>query len=223
MNDTDDTNDYDNDEMNGYDAMTGFNGRPNKTADTCYAFWVTAALSLLTPLLPTHKAPLPSREATARPQSPRPTSQTAVPSGSLSAAASAAARGGGGEPVAPAALKLLDPPRILRWLLGKTSHSLLGGFGKHAGDLPDLHHSYLGLATCGLLLPLIDADGAHGADADGADGAVDADGADAGDIAMRCRRLDAALCISTRARARLDHIWRDTWGLLRATGREADG
>jgi geranylgeranyl transferase type-1 subunit beta len=31
--------------------FVGFNGRCNKTVDTCYAFWVTASLNVLLPSL----------------------------------------------------------------------------------------------------------------------------------------------------------------------------
>ena len=30
-------------------GLTGFNGRPNKPVDTCYSFWVGAALAILRP------------------------------------------------------------------------------------------------------------------------------------------------------------------------------
>lgn len=72
---------------------------------------------------------------------------------------------------------------IKKWLLTKTANALMGGFGKHAGDLPDLHHSYLGLAACGLL-------GVEGVEP-----------------------LDAAMCVSARTRRRVPSVWKQTWGL----------
>jgi geranylgeranyl transferase type-1 subunit beta len=70
----------------------GLNGRCNKVADTCYAYWVCAPLKIL------------------------------------------------------GHLDLVDPTPIRRWLLDKTQH-LIGGFGKIAGNPPDIYHSYLGLAV----------------------------------------------------------------------------
>lgn len=43
-------------------------------------------------------------------------------------------------------LDLVDAPAGRRYLLGRTQH-VVGGFGKGAGDPPDVYHSYLGLAT----------------------------------------------------------------------------
>lgn len=67
--------------------------------------------------------------------------------------------------------------RLRRYLLEKTQHPALGGFGKFPGDLPDLYHSYLGLAALGL---------------DGLQGVQD---------------VDPALCISKRASAKLPALW----------------
>ncbi|KAI5358616.1 putative terpenoid cyclases/protein prenyltransferase alpha-alpha toroid [Septoria linicola] len=68
--------------------------------------------------------------------------------------------------------------RLRRYLLEKTQHPVLGGFGKYPGDLPDLYHSYLALAALGL---------------DGVEGV---------------QPVDPAMCISKRASARLDTIWK---------------
>ncbi|KAF2212577.1 hypothetical protein CERZMDRAFT_40849, partial [Cercospora zeae-maydis SCOH1-5] len=84
---------------------------------------------------------------------------------------------------AGAAFHLMDAPqlycrsRLQRYLLEKTQHPVLGGFGKFPGDLPDLYHSYLALAALGL---------------DGCEGLQD---------------IDPAMCISRRASARLPAIW----------------
>lgn len=72
---------------------------------------------------------------------------------------------------------LIDESLPRKWLLQKTAHPLMGGFGKHAGDRPDLHHSSLGIATMSLL--------GHSA----------------------LQPLDAALCISVRAKARAHVYW----------------
>ncbi|KAG8623644.1 hypothetical protein KVT40_008620 [Elsinoe batatas] len=106
----------------------GMNGRPNKIADTCYAFWVGGALHLLD------------------------------------------------------AEHLMEKERLRKWLLERTAHPALGGFGKHAGELPDVYHSYLGLAALSLT----------------------------GDESVQ--RLDATLCISTRAKERLGPLW-EKWGI----------
>lgn len=67
---------------------------------------------------------------------------------------------------------------LRRWLLEKTAHTALGGFGKHAGDLPDVYHSSLGLAALSLM----------------------------GDNDLK--ELDATMCISKEAKGRLKQIWR---------------
>lgn len=67
---------------------------------------------------------------------------------------------------------------LRKWLLERTAHQALGGFGKHAGDLPDLYHSYLGLATLGLT----------------------------GDKDVK--ELDPTMCISRDAKERLVEIWK---------------
>lgn len=107
------------------------NGRTNKVADTCYAWWTGASFHLM------H------------------------------------------------ASHLYCHSRLRRYLLEKTQHPTLGGFGKFPGDLPDLYHSYLGLAALGLL------DGAG------------VDGAGEGGV----QRVDPGLCVSRRASGRLKGIW----------------
>lgn len=109
----------------------GMNGRTNKVADTCYAWWTGASFHLM------H------------------------------------------------ASHLYCHSRLRRYLLEKTQHPTLGGFGKFPGDLPDLYHSYLGLAALGLL------DGGDGDD--GGEGGV--------------QRVDPGLCVSRRASGRLKGIW----------------
>lgn len=101
----------------------GMNGRTNKVADTCYAFWAGASLHIL--------------------ETP----------------------------------DLCDQSAVRRYLLGKTQHEVLGGFGKFPGDLPDLYHSYLGLAALSLA------------------------GSD------QLKPLDGGMCLSVAARQRLPKIW----------------
>ncbi|KAK3633937.1 geranylgeranyl transferase type-1 subunit beta [Elasticomyces elasticus] len=73
--------------------------------------------------------------------------------------------------------KLYDQEAIRRYLIGKTQHPVLGGHGKFPGDLPDLLHSYLGLAALSL--------------------------AGCGEI----KAVDARMCLSKDACARLPAIW----------------
>jgi geranylgeranyl transferase type-1 subunit beta len=87
---------------------SGYNGRTNKVADTCYAWWVSGALAILAPHLASQQGAAPS------------------PTTLLSAEASRA------------------------FLLTKTQH-VVGGFGKHAGDPPDIYHGFLGLAALATL------------------------------------------------------------------------
>jgi geranylgeranyl transferase type-1 subunit beta len=101
------------------------NGRTNKAADTCYAWWSCASLHIL-------------------------------------------GRG-----------TLYDWTAVRKYLLSKTQHPFLGGFGKFPGDLPDLYHSYLGLAALSLT------------------------GSD------EVKEVDPGMCASAEAKARLKDIWRD--------------
>jgi geranylgeranyl transferase type-1 subunit beta len=73
--------------------------------------------------------------------------------------------------------KLYDFEAVRRYLLGKTQHSVLGGFGKFPGYLPDLLHSYLGLAALSLA------------------------GSD------KVKKLDGGMCLSKEARSRLPVLW----------------
>lgn len=76
---------------------TGFSGRCNKIADTCYAWWAGATLKMLN------------------------------------------------------GLDLIDPAPLRRYLLAKTQHMIVGGFGKFPEDPPDIYHSYLGLIALAIL------------------------------------------------------------------------
>ena len=104
------------------------NGRPNKVADTCYAWWVGASFHIL------------------------------------------------GHP------ELYNREALQRYLLEATQHSALGGFGKVAGDLPDLHHSYLGLAALGLT------------------------------STTDVKAVDGGMCISKEASDRLPALWKSWKG-----------
>lgn len=102
----------------------GMNGRTNKVADTCYAWWVCGSLHIL------------------------------------------------GHP------NLYNQEAVQRYLLQKTQHPALGGFGKTPGALPDLYHSYMGLAALGLT---------------GFEG---------------LKAVDGTMCISEEASARLPSLWK---------------
>jgi geranylgeranyl transferase type-1 subunit beta len=47
-------------------------------------------------------------------------------------------------------LDLVDEGEVLRFLLEQSQH-VIGGFGKYPGDVPDIYHSYFGLATMSML------------------------------------------------------------------------
>jgi len=47
-------------------------------------------------------------------------------------------------------LDLVDSDEVLRFLLEQSQH-IIGGFGKYPGDVPDIYHSYFGLATMAML------------------------------------------------------------------------
>lgn len=74
--------------------------------------------------------------------------------------------------------KMYDHVPLKKYLLGKTQHPVLGGFGKFPGDLPDLYHSYLGLATLSLM---------------GVEGV---------------KEVDPGMCVSRSAGTRLEELWR---------------
>lgn len=114
--------------FSGEIECAGMNGRTNKVADTCYAFWVCAPLQLMNQL------------------------------------------------------HLIDKAALQKYLLEKTQHPVLGGFGKFPGDLPDLYHSYLGLAALALT-------GWEGVKA-----------------------LDGGMCVSAEARGSLEGIWKSWSG-----------
>ncbi|TKA63773.1 hypothetical protein B0A55_10464 [Friedmanniomyces simplex] len=84
---------------------------------------------------------------------------------------------------AGASLHIMQQPNLYhheavrRYLLGKTQHLVLGGYGKFPGDLPDLLHSYLGLAALSLA------------------------GHD------QVKEIDGGMCLSKEARSRLPAIW----------------
>ncbi|KAI5795171.1 terpenoid cyclases/protein prenyltransferase alpha-alpha toroid [Geopyxis carbonaria] len=113
----------------GHPLAGGFNGRCNKTPDTCYSFWVGASLAMLRKV------------------------------------------------------HLMDVAANRRFLLDRTQH-FIGGFAKlpAPGGVPDILHSYLGLAALALVR-------------------------EAG-----VNTLDPALCVSMQAKERLMALpwWRDT-------------
>lgn len=103
----------------------GLNGRTNKVADTCYAWWAGASLYML------------------------------------------------GHP------SLYDHKAVRRYLLEKTQHPVLGGFGKYPNELPDIYHSCLGLAALSL----------------------------AGGCGEDLKEFDAGMCLSKEAKGRLPALW----------------
>ena len=109
-------------------TCAGMNGRINKAADTCYAWWSGASLHIL------------------------------------------------GQP------NLYDRSAVQSYLLEITQHPVIGGFGKFPDDMPDLYHSYLGLAALSLT------------------------------GSTEVKKVDAGMCISQDAKARLQGVWR-AWGV----------
>ena len=88
--------------------------------------------------------------------------------------------------------QLVSPELSRRYLLDHTQHSIVGGFGKVEGDVPDILHSYLGLATLAMYDACQERDGLS--------------------------PLDPVLCISKRARKSLvESRW---WRGDRQDGRE---
>lgn len=125
--------------------FVAFNGRCNKAADTCYAWWVSGALALLLGSGP-------------------PSGYEAI----VDRAAAAAARD---------------------FLLARTQHVLVGGFGKHVGSRPDIYHSYLGLAALAVLPGGIGCRGRPGSDGSGG---------------LGLKELDPGLCVSVDTRRKIE-------------------
>lgn len=146
---------------------TGYNGRCNKIADTCYAFWVGASLDV------SHSNPMVFGLTALLPAFPCALSLLPLfPALYLIPSADNGLFQMLNHPSLPCR------PSLRRWLLEKTAHHTLGGFGKLAGDLPDVYHSYLGLAALSLT----------------------------GDDLLK--PLDATMCISQEAKGRLKGIWK---------------
>ena len=103
-------------------------------------------------------------------------------------------------------LDFVDLEHFHHYMLEKSQHTMLGGFGKLPGDLPDIYHSYLGLSA----LTLIDGhkkDGYYiGPDVEDAEAVVGRPmpraeiETRASDTERTLRTLDPMLCISTGAR-----------------------
>lgn len=81
-------------------TLTGFNGRLNKVADSCYTWWVAGTLRMISNTL--------------------------------------------------AGAVTVDRTPGRAFLLEKMQH-LIGGFSKHAGNPPDVYHSFLGLAALSVM------------------------------------------------------------------------
>ena len=112
-------------------------------------------------------------------------------------------------------LDFVDLEHTKCYLLDKTQHLIMGGFGKTPSDLPDIYHAYLGLAA----LSLINGHKRHGAyigpDIEDASKVVEGQVPKAesatrkGDTDRTVRALDPILCISTSAREWIESFeWR---------------
>lgn len=77
----------------------GLNGRENKFADTCYAWWVIGLLKLID----------------------------------------------------SDGVLLVDAQKVVDYLLDRTQHKIMGGFGKSPGAFPDPFHSFLALASVSII------------------------------------------------------------------------
>ena len=158
----------------------GFSGRCNKVADTCYAFWAGASLKVS--LLHGQLLELITLIA----------NHLCNPLQILGA------------------LDLVNIEYIQAYLLEKTQHMVLGGFGKMPGDLPDIYHAYMGLAALSLI-------NGHKRDGNyiGPDIEVTTNLAERqtfmkqspmprDDSDRTVRELDPVLCMSTNARQRIE-------------------
>lgn len=90
---------YDTYEYYENEDVGGFNGRENKFADTCYAWWVVGLLKLID----------------------------------------------------EQGVLLIDTQKVADYLLSRTQHRIMGGFGKSPGAFPDPFHSFLALASIALM------------------------------------------------------------------------
>ena len=112
-------------------------------------------------------------------------------------------------------LDIIDIEHTRRYLLEKTQHSIMGGFGKFPGDLPDIYHAYLGLAALSLINGQ-KTDGPYiGPDIEDASKIVEGQPSKTkattrdGDTDRTIRALDPVLCISTSARRWVEALeWR---------------
>lgn len=109
---------------------------------------------------------------------------------------------------------LVDPLPLRHYLLEKTQHLHMGGFGKTTGALPDLFHAYLGLSALSFI-------GVHAVEEDG-EGVAQVPGFErrtpehegliadgTSDDRRMVRELDPTLCVSLRTREWLEGLpWR---------------
>jgi geranylgeranyl transferase type-1 subunit beta len=119
--------------VNKEDGKGGFQGRPNKVADTCYTFWVLGALQIL------------DRGKTKGGDSNNSNSKSSSSTTSSSTTTTTTTTANW--------LEMFDRDAIRFFLLDKetgTQDCIRGGFGKHPNALPDILHSYYGV--CGLAL-----------------------------------------------------------------------
>jgi len=107
----------------------GMRGRPGKPSDTCYTFWITAALTILAGADTADAAPSAAEE------------------GSCVAGEGTAAAAGAVTP--PSAAAVVSAPDLHAFVLG-CQHLRTGGFGKDAESYPDPMHTYYALAGLAL-------------------------------------------------------------------------
>lgn len=125
---------FDDYEYHEDEDVGGFNGRENKFADTCYAWWVVGLLKIID-----HDGVL-----------------------------------------------LIDAPKVADYLLSRTQHPVMGGFGKSPGAFPDPFHSFLALASVAL---------------------IRRNSGVCGEGMQHLRDIDPELVITREARQFLDRIW----------------
>lgn len=112
------------------------------------------------------------------------------------------------------ALDFVEMDHVRQYLLEKTQHMIVGGFGKLPGDLPDIYHAYMGLAALSLIDGHKGSDMCIGPDIEDHSKAVYRPPAHTKDVAgiddtnRTLRELDPMLCMSRRAREWIEAL---TW------------
>ena len=109
----------------------------------------------------------------------------------------------------------MDLEHVECYLLDKTQHAVTGGFSKLPGDLPDIYHAYLGLATFSLINGAKGDSAYIGPDIEDAQDLDDSKPTGTGPSTKKgetdrfVRALDPTLCMTTRARRWIETFeWR---------------